>query len=102
MCLEEEAPAASIRSFTRVTELEPDSYVGWMNLGSSLLATKRFKEAVKANEKALSLGPHDAVANSQLGLSQYYLHHPGATPQDQGRQRWKGCKPFLNTVTSDE
>jgi tetratricopeptide (TPR) repeat protein len=64
----------AISSFTKVIELNPDFYVGWMNLGGSLLATGRFKDAVEANRKALSLGPNDATANSQLGLSHYYLH----------------------------
>lgn len=64
----------AILSFTKVTELKREFYVGWMNLGSSLLATGRFKEAVEANKMALSWGPNDAIANSQLGLSYYYLH----------------------------
>lgn len=80
----------SIRCFTRVTELRPGFYVGWMNLGGSLLAVGKFRESLNANQKAATLGPDDATAVSQLGLSHYYL-----------REYPQARKCFLRVINMD-
>ncbi len=69
------------QAFTKVTQLRPEFYVGWMNLGGSLLCMGKFAEGLEANKAALRLGPNDAVANSQVGLSYYYLHDYAAAKQ---------------------
>jgi Flp pilus assembly protein TadD len=63
----------SIQTFQKAIELNPEFYVGYVNLGGSLLAAGRFQEAAEASRKALVLSPDDAVTNSQLALSYYYL-----------------------------
>ncbi len=63
----------SLQYFTQVTELQPDYYGGWLNLGSTLLAMGQFRKALDANLEALELLPDDAMVNSQVALGYYYL-----------------------------
>jgi Tfp pilus assembly protein PilF len=63
----------SIQYFTRVTELQPDFYGGWLNLGSTLLGMSQFRQSLDASLKALALRPDDAMVNSQVACGYYYL-----------------------------
>jgi Tfp pilus assembly protein PilF len=63
----------SIEYFTKVTQLDPRFFAGWVNLGGSLLAAGRFETALEANRKAVALRPDEALANSQLGMNYFYL-----------------------------
>lgn len=61
--------------FCKATELQPDFYIGWVNLSASLLADRRYDEAVDAGRKALALNAGDALVNSRLGLAYFYLRN---------------------------
>ena len=65
----------SIDCFKKVTELDPEFYGGWVNLGGSLLAIGKFKDALEANTHALQLRPDDSLVISQVALSYYYMHN---------------------------
>ena len=62
------------RYLSKATEADPNSYIAWQNLSSSLLAGGHFRLALEASTRALSLRSNDAQANTQLALSYYYLH----------------------------
>ncbi len=63
----------SIQLFRKTTELDPDFATGWLNLGGSLLASGKFRQALEAQLRALALRPDDVLANAQTGMSYYYL-----------------------------
>jgi tetratricopeptide (TPR) repeat protein len=63
----------SIRLLEKLTKIDPDFYVGWLNLGGSLMASGQFKRALEAQRQALSLRPDDVIANAQAGMCHYYL-----------------------------
>ena len=64
----------SIAYFTKVTEIDPRFFAGWVNLGGSLLAAGKVQDALLANLKAAELRPNDPLANTQLGVTYFYLH----------------------------
>jgi Tfp pilus assembly protein PilF len=66
--------ARSIDYFTKVTEIDPRFFAGWVNLGGSLLAAGKVRDALSANLKAVELRPNDPLANTQLGVTYFYLH----------------------------
>jgi tetratricopeptide (TPR) repeat protein len=50
--------------FTRVTELAPDSFRGYSNLGAAYLQVERYDDAIKALKRSLEIRPtHDAFSN---------------------------------------
>jgi len=63
----------AIRHFTRATEIDPGYFPGWANLGSSLTAAGDLVQALEANRHALEIRPRDPVANSQMGMTYFYL-----------------------------
>ena len=63
----------SITYFTKATELAPEFFAGWVNLGGSLLAVGRLEPALEANKQAIKLRPSDPLANSQMGMSYFYM-----------------------------
>ena len=63
----------SIQYFTKVTQLQPDFYGGWLNLGSTLLSMSQFRQSLDASLKALALRPDDAMVNSLVACAHYYL-----------------------------
>jgi tetratricopeptide (TPR) repeat protein len=78
--------ARAIDYFTRVTEIDPRSFPGWINLGGSLLALGKLNPALAANAKALTLRPNDPLGNSQLALNYFYL------------RRYREAKPLFERV----
>ncbi len=67
----------SVQLFRKSTELDPDFATGWLNLGGSLLASGKFRQALEAQLRALALSPDDVLANAQTGMSYYYLREYG-------------------------
>lgn len=65
--------AVAIQCFTQVTQLQPDYYGGWLNLGSTLLSMGQFRRSLDVNLKALALRSDDATVYSQVALGYYYL-----------------------------
>jgi Flp pilus assembly protein TadD len=65
--------AQAIEFFRRSIESDPDNYPAWINLGSCLMAARRFENALEANRKAQELRPGEFLPNVQLALTYYYL-----------------------------
>jgi tetratricopeptide (TPR) repeat protein len=59
--------------FRKALEKDPDSYSPLVNLGGALLALDRTEESLEVNRKAVRAKPDDPLAQSQLGMSYYYL-----------------------------
>jgi Tfp pilus assembly protein PilF len=66
----------AIQYLTKVTQLNPDLYSGWINLAGVLLITNRWEDALKAALKGVALRPEDALSNSQVARCYYYLNRP--------------------------
>jgi tetratricopeptide (TPR) repeat protein len=75
----------SLDYFTRVTQIDPQFYAGWVNLGGSLLALGRLEPALNANLKAARIRPDDPLVNSQLGINYFYLRRYGEAKQHLGK-----------------
>ena len=63
----------AIQCFRRVTEIDPDFYLGWLNLGGSLLASGSAQRALEAQLRALKLRPEDTNANALTAMSYFRL-----------------------------
>ncbi len=63
--------------FRRATEVAPDSYRAYSNLGGVSVLGCDFGTALPALRKALQLKPDDPVAASNLGLTQLWAGRPG-------------------------
>jgi len=63
----------AIQLFRKVTEVDPDFYVGWLNLGGSLLASGLSKAALEAQQRALALRPDDITVNALTAMSYFRL-----------------------------
>ena len=59
--------------FTRALEQEPQTYEALVNLGGVEITLGKTKEALDYNLRAVLERPHDALANSQLGMTYYAL-----------------------------
>jgi len=59
--------------FRKGLEADPDAYAPLVNLGGVLLNLARWDEALEYNRQAVLKNPGDALANSQLGMSYFYL-----------------------------
>lgn len=57
-------------NFRRALDAEPDAFEPLVNLGGVLLNLSRPTEALEANRRAVARRPNDALANSQLGMSE--------------------------------
>jgi len=55
------------QAFTSATALQPARVEGWMNLGSALLQSRRYDDAVAALQKAIELDPQLMPAHLVLG-----------------------------------
>jgi len=66
--------AKAEHSFRQALELDPQAYVPLVNLGGTLLAMGRAKEALAINLRAQKARPNDALANAQLAFSYLFLH----------------------------
>ena len=63
----------AIQCFRKVTEIDPDFYLGWLNLGGSFLASGSPQKALEAQLRALELRPDDTTANALTAMSYYRL-----------------------------
>jgi Flp pilus assembly protein TadD len=63
----------AIQCFRKVTEIDPDFYLGWLNLGGSLLASGALQQALEAQLRALALRPDDITANALTAMSCFRL-----------------------------
>jgi tetratricopeptide (TPR) repeat protein len=60
--------------FTKVTQLNPEFYGGWVNLSSSLISLSRFGEAFEASKHAYEMLPQEPIVIGYYAKSLYYLH----------------------------
>lgn len=67
--------------FRKALEQNPGSYEALVNLGGVLLNEDRPAEALSYNRSAVVSRPHDALANSQLGMNYYALHNLDSAAQ---------------------
>lgn len=58
--------------FRKGLDAEPDSYAPLVNLGGVLINLGKWDEALEYNRQAVLKSPHDALANSQLGMAYFY------------------------------
>jgi Tfp pilus assembly protein PilF len=63
----------SAECFTRVTQLNPEFYGGWVNLSGSLLHLSKFDSAFEASERAYELLPDEPVVIGYYAKSLYSL-----------------------------
>ncbi len=59
--------------FRKALDSDASQYAPLVNLGGVLLNLKKPKEALEFNRRAIHERPDDALANSQLGMSYYWL-----------------------------
>lgn len=59
--------------FRKALEADPDAFQPLVNLGGVSLNLSKFDEALQYNLYAALTRPNDALANSQLGMSYFYL-----------------------------
>jgi tetratricopeptide (TPR) repeat protein len=59
--------------FRRALEADPEAYEALINLGGVLTTLHRSGEAREFDERAVSLRPKEALANSQLGMAYFEL-----------------------------
>jgi tetratricopeptide (TPR) repeat protein len=63
----------AVECFNKVTQLNPESYGGWANLGNSLIPLARFGEALDAGRIAYKLRPNEPAVLSLVAQSLFYL-----------------------------
>lgn len=59
--------------FREALAQNPSAYEALVNLGGVLINLNRLKEARDFNQRAISMRPNDALANSQLGMTYFEL-----------------------------
>jgi tetratricopeptide (TPR) repeat protein len=59
--------------FRQALQAEPAAFEPLVNLGGVLINLGQYQEALKYNRHAVLRRPHDALANSQLGMTYFYL-----------------------------
>jgi tetratricopeptide (TPR) repeat protein len=59
--------------FRKGLEADPDAYAPLVNLGGVLVNLGKWNEALECNRRAVLKSPSDALANSQLGMTYFYL-----------------------------
>lgn len=59
--------------FRKALEADPKSFQPLVNLGGVLINLSKFDEALRHNMYAVLTHPNDALANSQLGMTYFYL-----------------------------
>jgi tetratricopeptide (TPR) repeat protein len=66
---ETDRPEAALKSFEKLTELQPNEGGNWVGKGEMLVALKRDDEALKAFDRAISLNPkHEGAWNDRGGV----------------------------------
>ena len=63
----------AVQCFRKVTEIDPDFYLGWLNLGGGLSASGRLQQALEAQLHALELRPDDTTTNALTAMSYFRL-----------------------------
>jgi tetratricopeptide (TPR) repeat protein len=63
-------------NFRRALTADPEAFEPLVNLGGVLLNLARPREALGYNQRAVARRPNDALANSQLGLTYFYIGDP--------------------------
>jgi tetratricopeptide (TPR) repeat protein len=63
--------------FRKGLEAEPDAYAPLVNLGGVLINLAKWDQALEYNRQAVLKSPHDALANSQLGMAYFYAGELG-------------------------
>jgi tetratricopeptide (TPR) repeat protein len=58
----------AIRNFQEALRADSEYFIGWENLGNAYRQEKRWEEARRALEKAVSIKPDDPEANYSLGM----------------------------------
>jgi len=61
--------------FRTAMEQDPRAYEPLVNLGGVLISTHKLGDALIYNQDAVLLRPNDALANSQLGLTYFYVEN---------------------------
>ncbi|HYL96428.1 MAG TPA: tetratricopeptide repeat protein, partial [Terriglobales bacterium] len=59
--------------FREALKQNPAAFEPTVNLGGVLLTSGKWREALAYNQRAVAARPHDALANSQLGMNYYFL-----------------------------
>jgi tetratricopeptide (TPR) repeat protein len=66
---ESDQPEEALKSFEKLTELQPNESGNWVGKGEMLVALKRAGEALKAFDQAIRLNPkHEAAWNDRGGV----------------------------------
>ncbi|HEX8727966.1 MAG TPA: tetratricopeptide repeat protein, partial [Ktedonobacterales bacterium] len=65
--------AEALALFERATQLDPNSYNAWFNVGFSLNELGRYEQALAAYDRAISFNRNDAFAWCNKGVSLYGL-----------------------------
>lgn len=65
--------AEAEKYFRIALEHDAGAYSPTVNLGGTLLSSGRFEESLDLNRQAVRMMPDDALAQSQLGMSYYFL-----------------------------
>jgi tetratricopeptide (TPR) repeat protein len=59
--------------FRQGINADPDAYEPLVNLGGVLINLQKWDQALEYNRRAVAERPRDALANSQLGITYFYL-----------------------------
>jgi len=73
LAYKERHPERAEECFRAALEAEPDAFEPLVNLGGVLIQLGKYDEAIDRNVHAVLARPNDALANSQLGLTYFYL-----------------------------
>jgi tetratricopeptide (TPR) repeat protein len=76
--------AEALELFERATQLRPQSFRAWINIGYTLDDLKRYQEAVDAYDRALALDPNFAMAWKNKAIS---LRALGRTREAEAAER---------------
>ncbi|MFN7993143.1 MAG: tetratricopeptide repeat protein [Bryobacteraceae bacterium] len=62
--------------FRQALDADSSSFEPLVNLGGVLVNLRKYDEALQYNRHAVLTRPNDALANSQLGMTYYFLNQP--------------------------
>ncbi|HEX5548260.1 MAG TPA: toll/interleukin-1 receptor domain-containing protein [Ktedonobacterales bacterium] len=69
--------AEALALFERATQLDPNSYLAWHNVGYSLDDVQRYEQALVAYDRAIDLNRNDAAVWYNKGITLYNLQRYG-------------------------
>jgi len=78
---------------------DPLAHIAWFNLGAIRQRSRKFNDAVKAYEQALSLVPQLVVATINLGLCFESLGRNRCTVDLGANRRWPGSRSKDGTLS---